>query len=227
VMVRSSVRWLAIALALAVPLMGCGVEPDDEARTISADAVPAQLRDEPENTTTSTTTPPSNLTRNEVFYLVKREAQDSTSWTLEPQTVSFEVPNQQRNEEIPRLLLEELIRARSLEARRLSNAVPADLEVLNVAIRVDENVIEVDFDEALSDSVTSGALTQAMAQIVFTLTGIRSTTPLDGGVRFFIEGEPIAVQTEAGEVPAGQPVDRDDFPRLKELVTLTTGDQAE
>jgi hypothetical protein len=211
-------------VAVAALLAACGVQTDDDARVVSPDAIPSQLREQPETVTTPTTAPSSPITRTESYYLVKRESADSANWTLEPQTTSFELTPAERGE-IPRLLLEALIGARSNEALRLSNDVPPDLEILGIELRADEGVLDVDLDGL--DAVAGGALTRLMAQIVFTLTGMQSYLTNVTGVRFFDDGASTGAQTPAGEVPADRPVTRDDFPQLRDQFDGNVGENAE
>jgi hypothetical protein len=202
---RTALRALTAALLAAVTavlvLAGCGIAADDSAREIPRDALPETLQNE-----TTSTTSPSGTTRNESLFLVRSGTPEGVE-TLDRVFASIDAP--QDPADLPAAVVRALVDARPdvLQRSDLINAVPPGLEVLR-SERVGDGVLELDLDDL--DTVEGSLQRLAVAQLVFTLTELEGIT----AVRFFEDGQPVAVPIEQGTSPAGTPVRRTDDPSL-------------
>lgn len=185
----------------------CGIPADDEPRAIPVEALPSNLSG---RQPTTTTTVDGASAQQETIYLVRTGTTlDGSGESLEPVVISLRNPEP---DQLPRLVIERLIATKPDEAglSGLTNPVPTDTKVLEA--KVDAGVLDLDLSASLAN-VESALQRLALAQIVFTATDITSLSI--SSVRFRIDGQPVAVPVEVGTVPAGQPVSRTDYPRLK------------
>jgi hypothetical protein len=95
---------------------------------------------------------------------------------------------------------------------RSTTAVPPELAVLGrrLVVERDGNVLELNLAKGPLSSVEATQQRRAIAQLVFTATGV----PGVNAVRFLADGEPIAVPLEDRTADPGQIVRPADFPRL-------------
>jgi spore germination protein GerM len=131
------------------------------------------------------------------------------------QPVPVEIATPADPEDLPRAVIDALISLNPTASGQtgLVNAVPTETRVLRAELG-DDDVLDLDLTN-LAD-VESARLRLAVAQIVFTATGI-TALPVRG-VRFAIDGEPVAVPTEGGTSGTGEVITRASFPRLDEQV---------
>jgi spore germination protein GerM len=203
-------RWRALALALASvvglgSLAGCGIGTDETAREIPTGVIPESLRQDTSPTTTGPEDP--GRARQVTIYLVRSE-RGTTASSLE--TVDVDVSAPGSDDELATSVVEALVQARPDAIGRpdLVNAVPPGMQVLRAEIATD-GVLDLDVTEL--DAVEGSLQRLAVAQIVFTLTGLSSRID---AVRFSVEGTAVAVPVENGSIAAGQPVRRSDDPSL-------------
>lgn len=193
---------LAVVAAVVVALVGCGIASDDTARDISQDALPLTLQDE----TTTTSSPGPGVVGEERLFLVEASADGSTE-QLVPIPVRLELPDGAAS--LPVALVEALAEASPTELGypTLTNSVPPDLEVVGADVRAD-GVLDLDVNGLAT--VEGSGQRLAVAQILFTLTELADVA----AVRFFEDGEAVAVPIENGTASAGTPVRRSDDPDL-------------
>jgi spore germination protein GerM len=200
-------RWPAIAALVAVlaAMAGCGIGTDEAAREIPAGAVPESLRQD----TSPTTAPPEDPDRARMvtIYLVRSDRGSAAS-SLEAVEVPVPTSGSVAESAAAATVALALARPDSLGRPDLLNAVPPGMQVLRAEMTSD-GVLDLDVTEL--DAVEGSLQRLAVAQIVFTLTGL--TTRIDA-VRFSVEGAAVAVPVENGSIPAGQPVRRSDDPSL-------------
>lgn len=212
-------RLLRAVLATGVALLmaSCGIPADEEPRAIPLEAVPEPAKAPPRPTTTVDPADPS--TQAETVFLVRTGESTGTSGErLEP--VVIDVPTPADSDDLPRVVLERLAKITPAEVGRpgLQNAVPSDTRVLDTRITGD-GVLEVNLAN-LEQNVESALQRLAIAQIVFTATDL-TALPVRA-VRFFVDGQPVAVPTEGGSSEPGQPVGRTDYPTLATQLEATT-----
>ncbi|MCD9622450.1 GerMN domain-containing protein [Rhabdothermincola salaria] len=200
---RRLVKVGLAVLAAIVLLVGCGIASDDSARDIPDNALPEALQNE---TTTTTVSDEPGRTSIERLFLVEASSDGATEQLAEI-PVEIEVPEGPSG--LPAALVQALADARPTELGfpSLTNSVPPGLEVLRTDLGAD-GVLDLDVSEL--DSVEGSGQRLAVAQIVFTLTELADID----AVRFFDDGEPVAVPIESGTAPAGTPVRRIDDPSL-------------
>ncbi|MEJ5253798.1 MAG: GerMN domain-containing protein [Acidimicrobiales bacterium] len=200
-------RAVALAVAVLAGATTCGIPSDDEPRAIPVEALPSNLSGR--QPTTTTTLDGASAQQETIFLVRTGSASDGTAESLEPVAVSLRNPEP---EQLPRLVIERLIATKPEEVGRpgLTNPVPTDTRVLDA--KVEAGVLDLDLSSSLAN-IESALQRLALAQIVFTATDITSLSI--SSVRFRIDGQPVAVPVEVGTVPAGQPVSRNDYPRLK------------
>jgi hypothetical protein len=212
------IRRLVLALVVvAVVTAGCGIPTDDQPRDIPEQALPPPVRDRATSSTTSSTRP-SSAQQVELYFVREAGASQAVD-RLEPVTAPIAAPTNQA--ELPRLVIEELIRARPEDfglAGIAVNALPSDTIVLNAALN--EGVLDLDLTAL---GIDNPRLRLAIAQIVF--TACEGITSMDiNAVRFSFDGEPAAVPTEAaGTVQPGTAVSPSDYPQLAQP-SESTGD---
>jgi len=199
-----------VLAAVAAGLAACGVPSDDKPREISREALGSPLKDR--IPTTSTSGVASNVTHAETGYLV-RSSEAGDSDRLE--AVPIDVANPAEQGDLVRLVIERLIALKpdQLGLSGLVNAVPSDTEVRSAVVGAD-GVLELDL--ANLGNIESSRQRLAVAQLVFTATGIESQGVR--AVRFLIDGQPSAVPTETGTAAAGSAVSRSDYPKLLDQV---------
>ncbi|MDQ4130524.1 MAG: GerMN domain-containing protein [Actinomycetota bacterium] len=94
------------------------------------------------------------------------------------------------------------------EAQRgLSTAIPAGAQLLGVELR--GSVATADLSKEFELGAEQEVLVQRLAQVVYTLTDL----PRISRVRFLIDGEPVSVVAEDGELQ-NRPVGRNYYPSL-------------
>lgn len=203
---RLSTRWILVAMAAALVWMaaGCGIPSDDDARTIPPEALPAQVT-EPRDGSTTTSVQPSATTLTERIFLVRAgesEADDS----LEGIDYAFDVSREEITEEVMRTLMD------APNEQALANLIPPDWEIIN--LQLNNGILDINFNTAFRDTLVASGLRRATAQIVFTAMSIEHAPQKITGVRFFVEGQPTPVATPTGEVAALQPVTMSNYPSL-------------
>jgi spore germination protein GerM len=201
-------RLAAVTVAAAVALgalAGCGIGEDEAAREIPNGVVPESLRQDTSPTTTGPDDP--GRARKATIYLVRSDRAAMSS-SLEAVEVDVSAPGSE--DELATLVTEALVQARpdALGRPDLLNAVPPGMQVLRAEVASD-GVLDLDVTEL--DAVEGSLQRLAVAQIVFTLTGL---SPRIDAVRFSVEGTAVAVPVESGSIAAGQPVRRSDDPSL-------------
>ncbi len=212
---RCGRRVIAVVVATVVLLVvaGCGIPTDEQPRAIPDDAIPEAAREGVPGATASTNAPNAS-TQTEQLYLVRTgETGQVGGERLQPVPVEIQSPNDP--DDLPRVVIDALIELNPTESGQsgLVNAVPTGTRVLSARV-ADDEVLDLDLTNL--EDVDSSQLRLAVAQIVFSATGI-TALPVRG-VRFFIDGEPAAVPTEAGTSGTGEVITRSSFPRLDEQV---------
>jgi spore germination protein GerM len=198
-----------VAGASLAAAAGCAIPTDDEPRALPADAVPEEARQRD----TTSTSPPSTSTQLEQLYLVRTgETGQAGGERLQPLPVPIATPADP--DDLPRAVVEALIELDPIATGQtgLVNSVPTETEVLSAQLGADG---VLDLELANLEDVESAQLRLAVAQIVFSATGI-TALPVRG-VRFTIDGQPAAVPTETGTSGTGEIITRASFPRLDEL----------
>jgi spore germination protein GerM len=164
-------RSLALLLAVAAVVAGCGVQGDGAPRALAPEAVPAELvapsssvarPDQPQFGTVAT-----------VYLVDNRERLRPASRTLDSPALIVNVLNS---------LLEGATDDEAEDGLR--SEVPAGTSV-NGIDRLDEDVIAVDLSEEFADTTADGELL-AQAQIVYTVTELGNVR----GVLFLVDGRP-------------------------------------
>ena len=198
-------RWLLAGIVAALAVLGsCGIPNDSKPREISREALPPELIDP---ASTATSMPNDVESRFVTLYLVQGD--DSGGDALVAVRRDVAVPAEVT--ELPRVVAEALIAASPAALGRadLVNALPSDVRVRS-AVLGDDGVVDIDLTNL--GNVESSLQRLAVAQLVYTLTDL--TVPQVNGVRFSIDGEPVAVPLEGGVAAAGTPVGRADEPTL-------------
>lgn len=206
----AAVAAVLVVTALAL-LAGCGVPGDDKPREISRDALGPPLKDR-SPTTSAVRGGPAVPTHAETGYLV-RTSDTGDNERLEAVPIDVANPTEQGN--LVTLVIERLIALKpdQLGLAGLVNAVPSDTQVRSATVGPD-GVLQLDL--ANLGNIESSLQRLAVAQLVFTATGIESE-----GVRsvvFSIDGQPTAVPTETGTATAGTAVSRADYPKFLDQV---------
>lgn len=182
---------LAVAVAVVVALVGCGIEPESEARTLDPESVPFGLL-EPEETPPS---PPvgerAGAATVEVYFVSDGELT----------AVARRVPDADELGVLVDLLVEGPAAGESTAGLRTSLS-SGQIE----AVGTSRGTAAVDLTEAFSE-LSQEDQAAAIAQLVFTLTA----RPGIGRVGFTLEGEPIEVPRGDGSLTADS-LARDDFP---------------
>jgi spore germination protein GerM len=201
-----------VPVALGVVLMavatlatsGCGIQQDDQARTLPSDKVPFGLL--ATSTTTTTTAPerPEAETVPTFIYLVDNE----TGQLVEVRR-SVPAPPSVRD------ALQELLAGPTEEelSRGLRSNIASTTELLGI-IGPDQGVVTIDLSDLTGTAGQGQRL--ALAQIVFTVTA----APQVDRVLFRFQGEPSEVPNGAGE-STGEPLGRVDFATFDPAATTT------
>jgi hypothetical protein len=215
---RTIRRLLLAVTVLVVVASGCGIPTDDNPRDIPEQALPPPVRDPRGTSSTTSSTRPSSAQQVQL-YLVREAGASQAADQLEPVTAPIAAPTNQA--ELPRLVIEELIRARPEDfglAGIAVNAVPSDTRVLNATVT--DGVLDLDLTLL---GIDNPRLRLAVAQMVF--TACDGITSMDiNAVRFSFDGELASVPTEAGSVQPGTPVFPSDYPQLAQPSESTGGD---
>jgi spore germination protein GerM len=216
---RSKGALVVGALAVATGLASCGIPNDDEPRAIPLDAMPSSLSEAP--ISTSTTLDQTTTLRETIFLVSANPASGTSTERLEPKVV--DIPNPADPDDLARALLERLTSTTQddITTPGLRNAIPSDTRVLDATLR-DDGVLDLNLSGNLAD-IESNLQRLALAQIVFTATGVNGVT----AVLVSIDGQPAAVPAEAGAVPAGQPISRQSYPTFLSQVDASTGQTGE
>jgi len=201
---------MSVIIATAL-LVACGVREDDSPRVLAADRVPAELT-EP---TPSSTEPQVPTTPQRIFVI------ETTEGNTEEVLVGlyFNLPISTDSGDYARQVIEQLVNLRPQEDATFTTAIPPTTGVLDVR-RVAgpdgrDDILEVN----LNQLQTQGrGLKLAIAQIVFTATSISGVR----GVRFLLNGVPVAVPLDDGESQVGAVVTEDDFPQTNPTPTTST-----
>jgi hypothetical protein len=183
---------LAAALALvAGPLVGCGIEPESEARTLDPETVPFGLLEPEEEPPAPPSVNGADGTAVEAFFVTDGELT----------SVARRVPDAGEFDVLVDLLVEGPTERESDGGLRtsLSNG-----QVDGVV--TSRGTASVDLTDAFSE-LSQEDRAAAIAQLVFTLTA----RPGIGRVGFTLESEPIEVPRGDGTLTADS-LARDDFP---------------
>jgi hypothetical protein len=195
---RRLMRMLLLAAAVATGAAGCGVSEESRPQALEEDSVPFELLAPAATTTTTTTTIREQP-------LVEVDVYLMGSQRLHPVTRRVTVPVSARK------AIEALFATGVSDAELaagLRSAINPDVDLLSVQISSD-GVATVDLGEDFLDASTQEQRV-ALAQIVFTATGVEGTR-----VRFTLEGEAREVPTDRG-TQAG-PLGREAFAELAPL----------
>lgn len=211
---RTRGRALAVVLTVllgAGGLAACGIAEDAKPREISRDALPPELID-PSNDTTPTG---DDSLRMVTLYLVDADEADGERLVA----VQRAAPMPTEAADVPRAIVDALIAASPEQLGRsdLLNALPNDVGVRSAEVG-DDGVLDLDLTNL--GKVQSALQRLAVAQLVFTLTGVDD--PDVRGVRFSVDGQEVAVPTADGVAPPGTIVTRADEPGLGPRPTTTT-----
>jgi spore germination protein GerM len=209
---RRAAALLALLALVVVVVAACGITEDGDPRQISREDLPPELIDPAATGTTLGGT--DGAARQTTLFLVRAGTTDTEA--LVP--VSAEIPRTSAAE-LPQAVTEALIAARPDQLGRsdLVNAVPPDAQVRSATVG-DDHVLDLDLTNL--GKVQSSLQRLAVAQLVFTLTELR--TPRIDAVRFSVDGEEVGVPIENGVAAPGQPVSRADEPSLT-ITDATTG----
>ena len=209
---RRPARFLpAVALVLATALVaGCGVREDDSPRVLASDQLPSELLAPAPPSTTSAIP----VTQQRIYLLETKDG--STEEGLVGVYFNLEVPA--NSEDFPRRVIEQLVLYRPQDNPN-GTAIPPTTSVLDVR-RVtgpdgENDILDINLNKLEAQGI---GLKQAIAQIVFTATGISGVR----GVRFQLNGVPIPVPLDEGESGVGAVVTRADFPQTNPNPPTTT-----
>lgn len=206
---RHPIRLVALACVSAVLVAACGIPTDESAHEIPIQTLGSI------NPTPATTAPGSDTSSQEVLYLV-RTGDPATSGSERLEAVLVDVPSTDDASKLPRAVIERLISITPADTGQTGvvNALPASARVLSVRVG-DDRVLDLDMSGLAT--VESALQRLAVAQIVFTVTGL--TTENIIGVRFSLDGTRVAVPVEEGTKDAGEIVTRNDYPKLRDQVS--------
>jgi hypothetical protein len=201
---------VAILVSVAV-LASCGVREDEDPRILTDGAVPAELAEPaPASTIPQESSSPQRI------YVIETRANS------EEELIPYLVPMARVNEgdDYHRRVIEELVSFRPPEDETYSTAIPPTTGVLDVRLvdggNGEQDVLEINLNQL---EVSGGTLLKlAIAQMVFTATAI----PGVRGVRFLLNGSPVAVPLDVGESETGAVVTSADFPSLSPKTSSST-----
>ncbi len=199
-----------VLVAGVVALVGACAIPED-AKPQAADRVslPPQLVEPPSSTVPQ---PPSEA-EVRIAYLVQTATSPDATDSLRRVLTQVRTPADPAD--LPKALIEQLVKLPTAEQKSLGlrSDIPSTVGVRSATKPADSDELTVDLTNL--GQVEGPKQRLAAAQIVFTATelpGIRA-------VRFLIDGQPATIPLEDRTSGAGQPITRDDFPKLKQLVT--------
>ncbi len=193
----------AILLATGALTAACGVSQESGPNAIDEESVPFDLLAPAVTTTSTPTTQRTQATVDVEVYLMGTER-------LQP--ARREVTSPASAAKAIEALFSDGVSDAELAAG-LRSAINPNVELLSVD--ADDEVVTVDLGENFLDASTQEQRV-ALAQIVFTATGIAGTS----GVRFTLEGESREVPTDQGTQTG--PLGRDAF---AQLAPLPSGDE--
>jgi spore germination protein GerM len=207
---RRGAAALALLALGAGLLAACGIPTDGKPREISRDALPPELIDPTAQPVAS-----DEDLQFVTLYLVNADEREGESLVA----VRRAVPMPTDPAGVPRAITDALIGARPDQLGRtdLVNALPSDVQVRS-AVLGDDGVLDLDLTNL--GNVESALQRLAVAQLIFTLTGLDD--PVVRAVRFSVDGQEVAVPIEAGVAAPGTPVTRADEPSLMPRPTTTT-----
>lgn len=162
---RSALRRASLCAAVAVVLVGCGVDLDDEPRALNL----------PTTTTTTSPNPSAGRFPTVLYYLADGK--------LLP--VVKDLPDRSLTTVLTALLEPP---AGSNAAQGLSSSIPAGTELLG--FQRDHNLLAINLSGSF-DNVVGLSRQQAIGQIVLTMTELSDITDL----QFRVEGEEITVSS--------------------------------
>lgn len=219
--VRRRRRTAGLLVVAALALGGCSSLTEDSSPTVIDEAaLPAELV---EQETTTTTDPPGATVRAQLYVIY---SDDFTDEQLDRCAVLVEQTD--TIEAAATVRLERLIELDPTESSAcgnfMTNAVPPELEVLDVAVTSEGTAV---IDLANLADVESTRQRQAVAQIVFTLTEQFGLAPATDpgritGVIFLVDGEQTPVPVDERTAEAGSVITRADFPTLAAAPTTTS-----
>jgi len=192
-----------VAVTATLVTTACGIRPDDEPRALAAEAVPYGLLDAGPVVAPSTTLPEVDRVNVAVYFLVGERLQPTARAVVDPPTPS----------KVINALLAGPTDEEAVSGMRTAINPTAQATVT----RPGPEVVAVDLTPDFA-AVPTLEQRLALAQIVFTATGVEGIT----GVRFSLAGAPIAVPLPDGTVTA-DPVNRDAFPSLAPQEAVPNG----
>lgn len=199
---RRRAPFLALAVGLSGAVAaGCGIPQDDGPQLIAKESLPVL---EP------STTRPSAETRPAFIFFVRTRTGETSQDVLD--RVSVRVPASSDVAAFPRSVLEVLVKGPSAEQtdQNLTTDIPPSATIREA--RIDSNdpsTLVVNIENL--GRVEGDKQTVAAAQIVFTATELPGILK----VRFLVDGQEAAINTERGNAEKGEAIGRDLFPRLK------------
>ncbi|MFN8039238.1 MAG: GerMN domain-containing protein [Acidimicrobiales bacterium] len=212
-------RRLAVGVALlagaslaGTPLAGCAIPEDSKPQAVERVSLPPQLVDPP-----STTVPqPASETETRSVYLVKAATSPDGTDSLQPVRTQVRVPSDPAD--APRAVIDQLLRLPTAEQKSLGlrSDIPSTVRVRSVTADPASGVLTVDLSGL--GQVEGPKQRLAAAQIVFTATEL----PGISAVRFEIDGEPATIPLDDRTSAASQPITRQDFPKLNQLLGGST-----
>lgn len=191
---------LCVLLAAVTGVVGCGLPEDSEPRVVQADRVPFGLLG-PSSTAPSDIAAPGDERAD--VYLVLDERLVSVDRDLEEAT--------------PASVLSALLEGKTeTDPPGAETSIPAETALASPPVLQDDGTLVVDLVGGITN-IQGDILREAFAQLVWTATSVSGVRQ----VRFLFNGqEDVEVVTDQASV--ADPVDRDDFQRLRPLPTTTT-----
>lgn len=208
---RRGAPLVVATVVAAVALLGaCGLREDEDPRILASDAVPAELA-EP---TPASTVPEESSVPQRIYIIETRGSQEDILPYLVP------MARTSGDDDYYRQVIEKLVTFRPPENAPYTTAIPPTTGVLDVRLVEgpdgERDVLEINLNQL---DVSGGTrLKLAVAQMVFTATDLADVR----GVRFLLNGSPVAVPLDDGESETGAVVTKADFPQLNPASTTTT-----
>lgn len=194
---------IVVAFAMAGGCAGCGIPEDDQAREIRPEVLPAEVTAPQNSTTTSIARSGNNVT--ETYYLTRpgdAQTQDRLEGVVGP------YPNDRDT-----IVGEVLTALFNANEPPLRNNIPSAWQILGISYGSD-GALELNMNEAFRTALEGQGLRQAIAQIVFTVMNLDHTPRQVTGVRFLVEGQPVAAATDSGAVQWPDAVTMRDFEKF-------------
>ena len=214
---RTTRPWARLATVLAPLLVlaasACGGLADDSAPTLVADdRLPAELAEEQ----TGSADPPGATVDADVYLIYSQESADELIVACRVKVQERDTLARQATVRLVRLIEEDPTAESSPCADFLTNAIPPELEVLDLAVANDVVIVDL----ANLAEVESAGQRRAIAQIVYTLTD--DDLGELRGVRFLLDGEPAPVPVGERPAEAGSVITRADFPAFDDTRATNT-----